>query len=93
MSIHAESEESAQTKALRLEKENKHLQALLNTYKDSIKSTELTQVSILDPCHFPFFAAIFHFSIPPSGSKIWNGNPCPLRKANQRLGVRGRLSS
>lgn len=45
MSIHAESEESAHTKALRLEKENKHLQALLNTYKDTIKSSELSQVT------------------------------------------------
>ena len=44
MSIKAESEESAHTRVLKLEKENKHLQALINTYKDSIKSSELTQV-------------------------------------------------
>ena len=46
MSIHAESEESAQTRVLKLEKENKHLQALINTYKDSIKSSEITQVRL-----------------------------------------------
>ena len=48
MSILAESEESAHTRALKLEKENKHLQALINTYKDSIKSGELTQVRPFD---------------------------------------------
>ncbi|XP_076815424.1 girdin-like isoform X2 [Clavelina lepadiformis] len=46
--IQAELEESANTKALRLEKENKHLQALINTYKDSVKSSELTQANMVE---------------------------------------------
>nr|CAB3228757.1 girdin [Phallusia mammillata] len=46
LSIFAESEESIHTRALRLEKENKHLQTLVNTYKDSMKSAELTETSL-----------------------------------------------
>lgn len=44
LSIKAESEESVFTRILRLEKENKHLQALVSTYKDAVKSSEITEV-------------------------------------------------
>lgn len=44
-SIHEESNESAQNRVLRLEKENRHLQSLVNSYKVSMSSAQLEEVS------------------------------------------------
>jgi len=53
LSIKAESEESVFTRILRLEKENKYLQALVSTYKDAVKSSEITEVrKLLFICNF-----------------------------------------
>uniref|UniRef100_H2ZQJ0 HOOK N-terminal domain-containing protein n=1 Tax=Ciona savignyi TaxID=51511 RepID=H2ZQJ0_CIOSA len=48
MSILDESEESTLNRALRLEKENKRLQALMAKYQDATKTHEITQASMLE---------------------------------------------
>uniref|UniRef100_F6Q6T5 HOOK N-terminal domain-containing protein n=1 Tax=Ciona intestinalis TaxID=7719 RepID=F6Q6T5_CIOIN len=48
MSILDESQESAHNRALRLEKENKRLQALISKHKDESKTSEITQASLLE---------------------------------------------
>lgn len=47
MSIRAESEESAQNKILRLEKENRRLQSVLNSYNVSMSSSQIAEVIYL----------------------------------------------
>ncbi|XP_039255086.2 girdin-like isoform X3 [Styela clava] len=44
-SIHEESNESAQNRVLRLEKENRHLQSLINSYKVSMSSAQIEEAN------------------------------------------------
>ena len=51
-SIHQESAESSQTRILQLESENKHLNAVNNAYKESVRTLDTTQVVTLGGVRF-----------------------------------------